>query len=578
MLFPLINEPGQSRLFQQEFKGYNHNLRIGEGEFYNTKNLTNEYYPVLSERKRRGFVRELTDAQGMISKDSIAYVDNHKLYYNDAEVVGLTLTEGEKQLVSMGAYICIFPDKKYVNTKDFTDYGSMEAEKETTGDVKLSLSKRDGTEYSNVSTTAPEVPENGVLWLDTSGEKHVLKQYSEEAAMWMEVATTYIKITATEIGKRFNEGDGVHISGLTTDGVLKSQVEALNGNQIIQSKGDNFIVVIGLVDTVHLQTEPVTVKRKLPEMDFVCEAGNRLWGCFYGNVDGKTVNELYCCKLGDFKNWYVYSGVSTDSWAASLGSDGQFTGAITHLGCPIFFKEDCFHKVYVSSAGAHQIVNVEARGIQKGSHKSAVIVNETLFYKSRSDVCYYDGSLPTGISSALGSEKYYNGVSGAFGSKYYISMDDSDGLSHLFVFDIEKGTWIHEDNVRAKFFVKNKDELYMICDNQLWALNGTVGTLEDSFEWSFETGNFGYTYPDKKYLSRFNLRLGMQEGTSMTVYVQYNSDGVWHEKGTISKAALNTFTLPIIPVRCDHMKVKIEGTGSFKLYSIAKILEEGSDV
>ena len=27
-------------------------------------------------------------------------------------------------------------------------------------------------------------------------------------------------------------------------------------------------------------------------------------------------------------------------WVGSVGTDGQFTGAITHLGYPLFFKEN----------------------------------------------------------------------------------------------------------------------------------------------------------------------------------------------------------------------------------------------
>ena len=39
-------------------------------------------------------------------------------------------------------------------------------------------------------------------------------------------------------------------------------------------------------------------------------------------------------------------GLSTDSYYGNLGTDGKFTGAITHMGYPLFFKENCLHKVY----------------------------------------------------------------------------------------------------------------------------------------------------------------------------------------------------------------------------------------
>ena len=52
------------------------------------------------------------------------------------------------------------------------------------------------------------------------------------------------------------------------------------------------------------------------------------------------------------------------------------------------------------------------RGVQKGSEKSLRVVNETLYYKSRSDVCAYQGGFPTGVSAALGDVRYHGAVAG----------------------------------------------------------------------------------------------------------------------------------------------------------------------
>lgn len=578
MIFPTLSEQKQSRSYIQAFKGYNHNLRINDDEFSNTKNMTCELYPILSTRKRRGTVANLAIGRGLAAKDSLVWIDANKLFYNSYEIPGLVLNdEGPKQLVSIGAYICIFPDKVYLNTKDLTDYGSMEAEYTATENVTLSICKRDGSTYENISTVQPESPKNGDLWLDTGSEPHTLKQYSETSAMWVQIPTVYVKIQSSGIGKQFSIGDGVNISGLAAEGAVEDQVKALNSSQVIQGISDNHIIVIGLLDAV-ATSKGITVERKLPAMDYVTEANNRLWGCFYGIAGGKTVNEIYCSKLGDFKNWTCYEGISTDSWAASVGTDGEFTGAITHLGYPIFFKEDCFHKVYVSPQGAHQVVTVNARGIQKGSWKSAVIVNETLFYKSRSDVCYYDGSLPVGISDVFGDESYHEAAAGAAGTRYYISMKDKDNNSHLFVYDTLKKIWMHEDNLNVSYFASKNGELYMLSGNSILSASGSEGEKEGPFSWLLETGNIGYTMPDKKYISRFNLRMNLERGGKLQVYLQYDSDGKWVQKGEIRGSNLGTFTLPIAPKRCDHMRIRIIGQGELKLYSIAKILEEGSDM
>ena len=577
-----------NREFIDTFSGYNHNLKIGSGEFFDTKNLTNDYFPLLSTRKKRGTVSTLTAGQGMIEKDALAYVDNGTLYFNSI-ATGLTgLSSGDKQLVGMGAYICIFPDKAYFNTQDDTDYGYMEthyanATAGNTASVTYQACKSDGTLYTGrtVSTTEPENPNNGDIWVDTTTGTYY--EYSSVQVMWVEVMTVYTKITFTTMGQLdVNDYDGVTIAGCP--------VEDLNGEKIIYAHGGDantydYVVVIGLLenDLAGVQGR-VTIDRNVPTMDYVCEAQNRLWGCFYGNDGSQNLNEIYCCALGDFRNWHQYLGIATDSWAASIGSDGAWTGAVNYLGYPTFFKENCIHRVVISAEGAHQIIETECRGVQSGSYKSLQVVGETLFYKSRTDVCAYQGGFPQGVSDALGDVKYYEAVAGAFGSKYYISMRDAANTWHLFVFDSAKNLWIHEDNLHVKCFAAVDDELFCITEEQqtlttvtkLVALYGTVGTAEGAFSWKAESGLQYYQFPDMKYVSRYNFR--MKVSGTVKLYIEYDSSGTWIESGSItSMNAYDTVTIPVKPRRCDHLRFKLEGTGEVKMYSIARIYEIGSD-
>ena len=105
---------------------------------------------------------------------------------------------------------------------------------------------------------------------------------------------------------------------------------------------------------------------------------------------------------------------------------------------PLFFKENCLHKVYGQFPSNFQIQTTTCRGVQNGCENSLAIVNEVLFYMTRDGVCAFDGSLPQDISSVFGEMHYYNAVAGALGNKYYISMADAetDPFSyHLFVYD-----------------------------------------------------------------------------------------------------------------------------------------------
>ena len=588
MRLPYLQELDTARQMTDVFRGYNHNLRIRDGEFYDMKNLSSDNYPVLAPRAKRGTYAAASNPQGLIAKDALLYVDDGTVYYNGYAVAGLTLTRsGVKQIVSMGAYAVFFPDKKYLNTADLSDYGSLEASWSLPegGSVQYSLCTVTGESYGTpaVQATAPQNPDAGALWIDTSGDVHTLQQWSASSGMWVQIPTVYTKITASGIGVGFAEYDGVEISGCSYagTGALSAQIDALNGPKILYGRGDNDLIVVGILDQTWTQTEgTVTVKRTVPDMDFVCEAGNRLWGCKYGLVNGETVNEIYGCKLGDFKNWNCFLGISTDSWVGSVGTDGQFTGAVTHLGYPIFFKENGMHKVYISSSGAHSIQDTACRGVQKGCEKSLAIVGEVLYYKARSGVCAYDGSLPTEISSALGEEVYGNAVGGSHGNKYYISMEDAAGTWHLFVYDAAKGLWHREDSTRADAFCSCRGELYYIdhTDKTIRTELGSGETDTLQTEWMAETGILGTEEPDRKYISRLTIRMALCVGSRVVFKIQYDSSGIWEQVFSVTGSNLRSFSVPIRPRRCDHLRLRIEGAGDAKIFSIAKTIEIGSDI
>ena len=579
-----------SKKMVDTFGGYNHNLRVPDGEFYDMKNMTSDYYPVLSPRKNRGVYASPSSPNGLISKDSLCYVDGKNFVMNEYPV-DMGLNDKPKQLISMGAYVIIMPDKKYINTKDLTDFGNIEAEVKTQAAVSFTLCKLDGTDYSSdIPTQEPEEPANMDMWIDVSTEPHSLKQWSESAGMWVTVPTTYVKIASPGIGAPFEKYDGITISGLKDvalhDNVSGNIIEntsdlaALEGAAVVWEKGDDHIVVVGILDITRTITDQITISRRMPLMDFVVESGNRLWGCRYGeDANGEVVNEIYASKLGDFKNWSCYMGLSTDSYVASCGTDGQFTGAITHLGYPLFFKENCVHKVYGNYPANFQIQDTACRGVQKGSEKSLAIVNETLFYKSRNAVCAYDGSLPAEVSYVMGNEQYSDAVGGAHGNKYYITMKDEEGKYNLFVYDIIRSMWHKEDNLQVDCFCSCRGEMYAISDGKIITMlgSGTKG-VEGNIVWMAETGEIGISSPDMKYISRLTVRMSMEIGAEVRFYAQYDFNEEWEQLVTIKGTSLRSFSLPIRPKRCDHMKLRIEGEGVARIYSITKTIEQGSEL
>ena len=600
MKFPTLEEQKASRDMIDSFRGYNHNLRISDNEFYDMKNLTSTHYPILSPRGKRGVYVKATNPQGMIAKDALCHVDGRYFCMNEYRIdMGLSEAEENcpKQLVSMGAYVIIMPDKKWINTLDLTDFGNIEASfpaaEGQTMTATYEMCKVDGEVYTGTtkSPNAPENPTNMQLWIDTSSTPHVLKQYSKTSEVWIQIATTYIKISAPNIASSFKQYDAVKISGFPSD---VSQLKELEGNTFPlweayhdegekdgRAEGTNdYIVIIGILDEVGTYESNLRLERRMPTLDFIVESGNRLWGCHYGiATNGEVVNEIYASKLGDFKNWSCFMGLSTDSYTASVGSDGVFTGAITHLGYPLFFKENYMHKVYGNYPANYQVQTTACRGVQEDSDKSLAIVNEVLYYKSRNAVCAYDGSLPVEISSALGDMSYFDAVAGSHGNKYYISMRDYEKWN-LFVYDTAKGMWHKEDDLHAKAFCSCRGELYCIADGDtnIRTILGSGEKDSGPVEWMAETGTIGIYTPDKKYVSRMAVRMSLEVGTRVYFYAQYDSSGIWEYMFAMNGVSLRSFTVPIRPKRCDHMKIRIVGEGEAKIYSISKTIEQGSDI
>ena len=598
MKYPKLRELQSSRQMVDVFKGYNHNLRIGDGEFFDMKNMTSDNYPVLSPRGKRGVYASPDSLTGLIAKDSLCYVDGRKFFINEYEI-DMGLNDEPKQLTSMGAYVIIMPDKKWINTLDHT-HGNIEAfypgVEDQTIIASYEMCKIDGELYPKAikSNTAPEGdeeegPENMQLWIDTSTTPHRLMQYSKTNAAWTQIATTYVKISAPNIAQNFNQYDAVKISGFPTESKQLSEMNDITyplweayhdpGTEDRAEGTNDHIVIVGLLDEAVTYESKLRLERTMPIMDFIVESGNRLYGCRYGPAaNGQVVNEIYASKLGDFKNWNCFMSISTDSWVGGVGTDGQFTGAITHMGYPLFFKENCVHKVYGNYPANFQIQTTACRGVQKDCEKSLAIVNETLFYKARNAVCAYDGSLPTEVSYALGNEAYSDAVGGSQGNKYYISMKDNLGTYNLFVFDTAKGMWHKEDDLQVDSFCSCRGELYAISGGKILTMLGSGTANTENVEWMVQTGEIGISSPDAKYISRLTLRMAMDVGTEVSIYAQYDFSDVWESQCVLTSTNLRSFSIPIRPKRCDHMKLRIEGRGNAKIYSITKTIEQGSEL
>ena len=652
-IYPTIPETARSQQVTDTFGGYNHNLKIPEGEFYEMENLCGDDYPLLATRKQRNTLQvPAENLQAMVSKgDALYYIAGYDpttktcgFYAGDEKVMDLAYAGGSKRFVSMGAYLLIWPDKVWYNTADGT-HGNMEKKFSAAAGTYLDHSltsssgpdgqeiydiyvlwyirpcsrdgkivyttgaaygeKRvvvvDGIEYHYLNFVKPKEPKNGDAYIDRETRTPYI--YNDISKDWSAQDVPVMRLECKGIGSAFAPGDYIRVSGVDP-GTYSGQNVGDNPSDGVYREvlvtGENYIVLDayaptdeqGIMNDAPPAEGYVKAAMDIPDMSYVIEAQNRLWGCKYGTVNGKLVNEIYASALGRFDVWHKFAGVSTDSYAASVGSDGRWTGAVNYQGYPLFFKEDRMHKVYVSASGAHRIQEYTMRGVQPGGAKSLAVVNGVLFYKARDCVCAYDGSgAPTDVSEKLNLDSLSRpgsttSIAAAYRDKYYLYLQMSTPPgSRLLVLDTRRGTWYRESLPSGSITDFTEHFGSLLCaaggieeiahDNQVSDLGDTE---EGDVAWSCETGLIGYSTVEQKYVSRFNIRMSLARDAYMDVLVQYDSDGVWHNQGRIQGVGTRTFMLPVRPRRCDHFRIRLEGSGDVRIYSFAKIFEAGSDV
>ena len=161
-------------------------------------------------------------------------------------------------------------------------------------------------------------------------------------------------------------------------------------------------------------------------------------------------------------------------------------------------------------------------------------------------------------------------------------MRGEDGQHNMYVFDVEKGLWFREDATQATHFASLGGQLYFLDEKGVLTAVRGVGqlgaTVEEPFEWYAETGDLLTSLPDNKYVSRIQIRAGVEKGSRLKLELKYDSEGEWMtvmDRGYSRKAS---FTAPIIPMRCDHFRMRFSGVGRSCIYSVSKEIEMGSEL
>lgn len=434
-----------------------------------------------------------------------------------------------------------------------------------------------GTEDNNKVLTIDAVDKNKITFANTVEADTVEADTVETESV---SPGTEITITCTSSNSAgLKVGDVVSISGcsiaknnidfridsISEDGTtLYAAADIFEPSQSETAAVDETGEENGEAETV---VEGLTIERRIPTLDYICESDNRLYGC--SNED----NTIYVSALGDPTNIYAYQGISTDSYAVAVASEEPFTGCCPYDGGVLFWKENKLHKLLGSYPAEYALYTYNIDGVQEGSHKSLQNIGEVLYYKGVRGVFAFNGS-PQLISSNFGDKYFKDAVAGTDGAHYLISMKSEEGGQHFFSFDTGSGLWVREGSDEIKAFTRKGKDVYFLEDGKV-CVYGAEETPADA-EWFIQFTPIYETIEGQKSYSRIKLRVELPRGSYIVISVRCDG-GMWAECGKIVGRVDGVIPVMVPINRCDKFELKIEGKGPCTIHSILREYFVGGD-
>ena len=310
----------------------------------------------------------------------------------------------------------------------------------------------------------------------------------------------------------------------------------------------------------------LTFYRSVPDMDYICEFGNRLYGVC--NSD----NTVVVSRLGSPFCFRDFDGTALDSYSVEVGSEGEFTGIYPYGDGVVIFKERRIHMLYGSKPSLYRLSDIDCFGVSAGGSASIAGIDGALYYQSIRGIERFSGGYPVLISRVFGDVALRDGFAATDGNRYYVSLADAVGRRRIYVYDVYYGIWHIEDGEEIVSMCELSGEVMMASSDKVY---GTGGIGCGGVRWSACFGPFDLYTEGKKVISAIKVRYRLSEGAKLRLEVSF--DGAEYEM--LRELYYNegyVMTSEIRLRRCDEFSVRLSGEGECRVLGMVFELREGS--
>lgn len=312
---------------------------------------------------------------------------------------------------------------------------------------------------------------------------------------------------------------------------------------------------------------------------------NRLWG-----AENKS-NTIYASALGDLFAVEQYDGLSTDSYAVAVTSDGPFTGGCALGDRVLFFKQDRVYEIFGDYPAEYTMYEYVCPGVRKGAERSIVVIEDTVFYLGdRGVFSYRGGGKPTLVSRKLGDlPRQFSKVYAAdvFGDYYIFAQQNETCWAYRL--DLTRGDWVKHDlgAVNPIDGIQRLDGPFALyCNGVAEDENGKIINLTQDRRpfgygraWFAEFKPFRGWTDGKKRVRKLRLRLSMGVRRSWVRVLLKKDAGRWVEIRTITRTTDDNNTIdfdgaeqiveiPIHPNRGATHRIRLEGEGVCRIMAL----------